>query len=191
MSTPRIALCIGHSREINGRRDGGAVSVGGQNEWTYNRALADMIGAHLTRHRLGWIVIDYYQGKGYGGAMRWLATELQSREIGAAIELHFNSASATARGHEWLFWHNSNAGKRLAESLYYETRLQLPPNIIPARGIKPIANGRGDEFLRRMHCPAIIAEPFFGSNADDWKLATEKKEKIALAIANGLAEWVV
>lgn len=30
MSTlPRVALCIGHSRMINGHRDGGAVSVGG------------------------------------------------------------------------------------------------------------------------------------------------------------------
>ena len=191
MSTPRIALCIGHSRKINGRRDGGATSVGGISEWNYNHTLADLIGAHLTRNRLQWFILDDYQGIGYVTSMRWVAGQIAERGADVAIELHFNSATPTARGHEWLYWHSSAAGKRLAESLDYEMRIQLPPHTLPARGKKPVeASGRGSEFLRRTHAVAAIAEPFFGSNEDDWKIASTHQDKIAIAIANGIAEWV-
>lgn len=189
MITPRIALCIGHSRRINDRLDGGAVSIAGVMEWTYNRALADMIGAHLTRNRLQWFIVDAYQGRGYGAAMAWLANHLAERTADVAIELHFNAATPSARGHEWLHWHSSKAGRSLAESLDYEMRMQFPPGIMPARGPKPRSGAhRGSEFLRRTHCPAVIAEPFFASNEEDWKLATTQKDKIAIAIANGIAE---
>jgi N-acetylmuramoyl-L-alanine amidase len=188
---PTIALCVGHSRQINGRLDGGAVSVGGVSEWTYNRRLADLIGAHLTRNRLRWFIVDAYPGKGYGAAIAWLARHLAERAADVAIELHFNSAGPTATGHEWLYWHTSKSGRRLAESIDLEFRLQLPPNVLRPRGCKPIPpNGRGSEFLRRTHCPAIITEPFFGSHAGDWKIATESQDRIAIAIANGIAEWV-
>lgn len=191
MTTPRIALCIGHSRRINDRLDGGAVSISGVSEWTYNRALADLIGAHLTRYRLQWFIVDAYQGRGYGGAMAWLANHLAERAADVAIELHFNSAGPTARGHEWLYWHSSKSGRRLAESLDFEMRLQFPPGILPARGLKPRSGEhRGSEFLRRTHCPAVIAEPYFASNEEDWKLATMHKDKVAIGIANGIAEWI-
>ena len=38
-----VAICVGHSRHINGKRDGGAVSVGGVSEWTFNLDLAQEI----------------------------------------------------------------------------------------------------------------------------------------------------
>lgn len=187
-----IAICIGHSRKINDCRDGGATSIGGVSEWHYNFALAELIGAHLTRHRLRWFILDAYAGKGYTAAMAWVADQLADRGADVAVELHFNAASSpAARGHEWLYWHSSKAGQRLAECLDHEMRLQLPPHLIPARGIKPVDNfGRGSEFVRRTHCPAVICEPFFGSNEGDWKLATTNQDKIAIAIANGLDEWL-
>lgn len=191
ISLPRTAICIGHSRQINGQPEGGAVSVGGIKEWDYNVALADLIGAHLTRNRLPWFIVDHYKGSGYTTAMRWLAEHLDERGAAVAIELHFNSAGETARGHEWLYWHRSRRSMALADSLDYELRLQLPPNVMPARGIKPrTAADRGAEFLRLTHCPAVICEPFFGSNDDDWKLATTHIDKIAIAIANGVNEWL-
>lgn len=189
---PTVAVCVGHSRKINDRRDGGAISVGGVSEWHFNSGLAEMIGAHLTRNRIRWFILDDYAGKGYTAAMAWVADQIADRGADVAVELHFNaSPSPTSRGHEWLYWHSSKDGKRLAECLDYAFRLQLPPHLIPARGIKPVIDqGRGSEFLRRTHCPAAIAEPFFGSNEGDWKLASANKEKIAIAIANGLAEWL-
>lgn len=188
---PRIALCIGHSRPVDGHPEGGAVSVGGIQEWQYNSNLADHIAAHLTRHRIRWFIVDRYQGAGYTSAQKWLATHLAEREADAALELHFNSAGKTARGHEWLYWHSSKSGRALAGHLDHEMRLQLPPHLIPARGAKPLdSTSRGAEFVRRTHCPSVICEPFFGSNPDDWRIATENIDKIAIAIANGVYEWV-
>ncbi|MFZ9938216.1 MAG: N-acetylmuramoyl-L-alanine amidase [Luteolibacter sp.] len=191
MTTPLIALCVGHSRELAGRRDGGAVSVGGISEWEYNAALAPLIAGHLERYGIRSVIVEHYQGHGYTAAMRWLAEHLRDLDVAAALELHFNAAGPTARGHEWLHWHSSRRARALAVGLDYEMRLQVPPAMLPARGPKPrTPSDRGAEFLRLTHCPAVIAEPFFGSNVEDWKIATRHQSKIALAIANGIDAWI-
>lgn len=51
-----IALCVGHSRMIHGRRDGGAIAADGKtSEWEYNAALAD---ATATRLAEDWVILD-------------------------------------------------------------------------------------------------------------------------------------
>lgn len=190
--TPRIAICVGHSRIINGHRDGGAVSVSGIQEWEYNAELAEMVGANLTFYGLRWFIVDSYKGDGYGAAMTWLGKHLEERGAGLAVELHFNSAGEAARGHEWLYWKTSKNGERLANCLEYQMRLQFPPIVMPARGIKGLGRAdRGAEFLRRTKCVSAICEPFFGTNEDDFKLATRDKDKVARAIANGIDEYIV
>lgn len=184
-----VALCVGHSRKINGRIEGGAVSVGNVNEHTYNVELANMISALLSENRIDCHIIAEYEGVGYGNAQRWLADEIKCLGADLAIELHFNSASPEANGHEWLYYHSSTNGQRLARRLNEEMCYGLPA--IKSRGAKPrFAGDRGTEFLRGTHCPAVIAEPFFGSNASDWKLAVEFKAKIARAIVSGILEYL-
>jgi len=186
-----IAICIGHSRRVGERREGGAVSIGQVSEWEYNATLAPLIAADLTRYRIQSVIVDHYEGSGYGAAMRWLAGHLAGLGVEAAVELHFNAGPQTARGHEWLHWHSSQNGRALADAIDYQMRLQMPPSILPARGLKPKTPAdRGAEFLRATHCPAVICEPFFGTNAEDWSLATRYQGKVALAIANGIDEWL-
>jgi len=186
-----IALCIGHSRMIGTRRDGGAVSVGGISEWTYNLDLAGRIQSRLSQYNVRSMIVSHYQGAGYSSAMRWLAGHLKEAGATAAIELHFNSAGPTARGHEWLYWHSSPRSRLLAEELDTAMSMQIPPDILPTRGPKPRnSKSRGAEFLRLTHCPAIITEPFFGSNETDWRLAATQQSKFANAIANGIDEWI-
>ena len=59
---------------------------------------------------------------------------------------------------------------------------------LTSRGIKPRKSGtRGSGFLRGTHCPAVICEPFFGTNPDvDWPIAVAEKPLIAQVIADGL-----
>jgi N-acetylmuramoyl-L-alanine amidase len=191
MKSPLIALCVGHSRFIGARRDGGAVSVGGISEWDYNLPLAERIASRLSDFRVRSIIVSHYLGGGYSSAMRWLAGHLREIGVAGAIELHFNSASPTARGHEWLYWASSPSSRLLAEELDNSMSMQLPPNILPVRGPKPRnSKSRGAEFLRLTHCPAVIAEPFFGSNAEDWHLAATQQNKFVHAIANGIDEWL-
>jgi N-acetylmuramoyl-L-alanine amidase len=184
MATPHIVICIGHSRA----GDNGAVSKGGVNEWDYNSKLAPMITWRL--EAAGWktMIIDKYEGGGgYGAAMRWLSAELKELKPKGVVELHFNSnAKSAPRGHEWL--HN-NDGDKLATALEQSFKASIAE--IPARGLKNRHNsGNGAQFLRGAGCPAVIGEPFFGSNEDDWKIG-EDQDRIAAAYATGIVTWLV
>lgn len=190
MNPPLVALCVGHSRKIHGHPEGGAVSVGGVSEWTYNRELAAMVQELLAKARVKSRVYDAYQGSGYGSAQQWLASNLRLDGATLAVELHFNAAdSPAATGHEWLYWATSKNGQRLAECLSAEMCLGVPQ--LKTRGIKPkTASDRGAEFLKGTHCPAVIAEPFFGSNPADWQTSVDRKQSIARAIACGILEYL-
>ena len=163
---------------------------GAMNEWTWNTGLAELISKNLHAAGVKSVIISKYEGSGYTSAQRWLAGHLKSIGATAAIELHFNASdSLTASGHEWLYWSTSTRGKPLAASLNAEMSLSVPE--IKSRGAKPRFHGdRGAEFLKLTHCPAVIAEPFFGSSESDWKTAQAKRAQIALAIANGALEWL-
>lgn len=185
-----IAICVGHSRPKNNHPEGGAVSVGNVNEWTFNSGLSGMIHDRLKARGLESYVLNRYEGGGYTTAMRWVATNLKLEGATVAVELHFNSSDdPKSNGHEWLYWHSSVKGKALAESMDRQMKSKVAE--IKARGAKPRFRGdRGAEFLTLTHCPAIIAETGFGSNAWDWGVMVAKKEQIADAIASGLADWL-
>ncbi len=173
-----IALCVGHSRQ----GDGGASSIDGTTEWDYNCDLADRI-ASKTRQEVR--VYNTYGGKSYANSMRWLARKLKADGVKCAVELHFNSAKPTANGHEWLYWHSSEKGRLLARSLRDSMEDYFPMHV--SRGIKEREKGgRGAAFLRYTHCPAVIAEPFFGSSNKDWELATKHKDGLAMTITGGI-----
>lgn len=190
MTPPLVAICVGHSRKINGQPEGGAVSVGNVAEWAYSVDLAAMIREILDESRVASRIYSDYGPGGYGTAQRWLASALRLDRTTLAIELHFNSDdNPVVTGHEWLYWSISPAGKKLAESIHAEMCLFIPE--IKSRGIKPkAASDRGAEFLRGTHCPAVIAEPFFGSNPADWQTATIRKHSIACAIATGILGYL-
>jgi len=173
-----IALCVGHSRQ----GDSGAASVDGTTEWDYNSSLAEMVASKLDETTK---VYNTYNGSGYGGSMRWLAQKLKKDKVTFAVELHFNAASPSATGHEWLYWHSSVKGRLLARSLRDSMEDAFPT--FTSRGIKARQKGsRGAGFLRLTHCPAVIAEPFFGTNTQDWDIAIAHKEGLATTIAGGL-----
>jgi N-acetylmuramoyl-L-alanine amidase len=191
MNPATIAICVGHSRRVHGRREGGAVSCEpASSEWAFNDALGRLVIERLhDAHGLTAILVNDYQGESYGGAMRWLAGYLRGLgNIKLAVELHFNSADdPKANGHEWLHWHASPKGKLVAAILAMEMTLSRLG--IRSRGVKAIDGGdRGGEFLRLTHCPAVICEPFFGSNAQDWETARAQVEALAATIARALAE---
>ena len=162
-----IAICVGHSRKIGERYDGGAYSNALEiNERDFNLKVAVKLSAELTRRGIPSKIFDHYAGNGYGYAMTDAAEQVKKAQATMAIELHFNSASPSATGHEWLYWHSSTNGKAIAEKFESEFKKVFPS--IKARGIKPIRKtDRGGKFLELTHCPAIIVEPFFGSNEDD------------------------
>jgi len=59
-----VAICIGHSRSVGGRIEGGAVSVGGESEWSYNRQLAEIIVDEPRPRTIETVVISKYEVSG-------------------------------------------------------------------------------------------------------------------------------
>jgi N-acetylmuramoyl-L-alanine amidase len=169
-----IAICVGHSRKINGRYDGGAYSPTlKSNERDFNLKVAEHLQEMLFLNGAKSHIFDDYKGSGYGSAMVNVSADVKAKKAIIAIELHFNSASESANGHEWLFWQSSLNGQRLAKCFHSAFSKAFPEST--NRGLKPITpKDRGGAFLRYTHCPAIITEPFFGSNyRDSLPFATE------------------
>ena len=164
-----IAICIGHSRKIGSRYDGGAYSEHLKiNERDFNSKVAIKLSANLTRKGIPSKIFDEYAGNGYGYAMMNVADQVRKAQATLAIELHFNSASPTANGHEWLYWNSSLSGATIARN--FDAEFKKVFSGIKSRGIKAITKSeRGGKFLELTHCPAVILEPFFGSSESDCK----------------------
>ena len=186
--TLNVAICVGHSRE----GDTGAVSCGGINEWTYNKKVAEYLKSDLQEYGINSFVVDKYGGTygSYTSAINWLTKHLKEQKASIAVELHFNASdNSKANGMEMLYWNTSRIGLSLAEYLLRGCKKYFP--MIKNRGIKKRDTGdRGATFLRKTHCPAVIAEPFFGSCWEpDWTTFSNNEHILSQALATGLKQW--
>ena len=181
-----IAICVGHSRP----GDGGSLSVDGTCEHIFNSRIAALTASRLSQMGEACTMIAGYQGASYGAAMIWLAKRLTDIGASVAVELHFNdSDSSSASGHQWLHWGRSARSQRLARLL--DGRMQAAFPTLPARGLVPVTMAdRGGDFCRSTPCPAVICEPFFGSNPADWALMSTHQDRLAQVIADGLVDWM-
>ena len=179
-----VGICVGHSRP----NDAGALSVTGVNEWLYNVRLGALLKKNLYDEGVSSILYDEYEGSSYGSAMRWLSNKMAEDNVTVAIELHFNSASPTAEGCEMLYYHNSTQGKRLATMLQREVIVEYNTK---NRGIKPMQRfSRGGGFLVKTKCPAVICEPFFGSNEREWRMFSTSRSLLARVYARGIKNFL-
>ena len=181
-----VAVCVGHSRS----GDKGAVNVEGVTEWAFNQPLAKRVCELIEQAGHSTVLVDRYEGTSYSSAMLWLAQHLKELKVDVAVELHFNSAGPYANGHEFLHWFCSPQGVSLATKLS-TSLVKFFPNR-KNRGLKAINSAdRGGLFLRKTHCPAVICEPFFGSNASENCMFFSKREELAKAYAEGILNWIV
>jgi N-acetylmuramoyl-L-alanine amidase len=179
----KLGIAVGHSR----RGDSGAETLFGETEHSYNSKVADKLMTALSRRGIESFIIDDYKYVTYSSGIRHCAKLLRDKGATHAMELHFNAASASANGAEWLHWHSSNGGKRLAESIRQAFNRKFP--MMTDRGLKPKHPGaRGAMFLRTTHCPAIITEPFFGSSQKDCAVFQGAEQELAEAYADGITQ---
>lgn len=185
--TLNVAICVGHSRS----GDMGAVSCGHVDEWTYNKKVAEFLKSDLQEFGISSFVVDNYGGShgSYTSAINWLTKHLKEQKASVALELHFNAAAnQDANGMEMLHWHSSRIGLSLAEYVLQACKRFFP--IAKDRGVKGLGKGaRGATFLRTTHCPAIITEPFFGTNWQDWIMFADQEATLSQALALGIKQW--
>lgn len=182
-----VAICVGHSRI----GDTGARSVGGCNEWIYNRAVAQELQSELEHHGIKATIISEYPRKTYLGAMTWLRIQLDHIGATLAIELHFNAAdNPDAQGFEYLHA-GSPRGMHLAACLIHAHSQNIPLTQ-RNRGMKAVGRAeRGGGFLHRITQPAVICEPFFGTNPDEWNFYRSNANQLAKSYAAGIARYVM
>lgn len=179
----KIAVCIGHSRT----GDDGAESVTGVTEWDFNSELGSLLVRKLRDANFDAELFDRYDGNGYTAAMRDAARQVKNYGASIAIELHFNAGGATAEGFEYLYYLSSTKGMKLAEELLDAQHEHFPQ--ARNRGIKTPMDGRGDGFLKYTHCPAVICEPFFGTNKSEWDLYSHSQDKLADSYVSGITNY--
>lgn len=158
----RIACVIGH----NSVNKGATSLYLGEPEYTYNKSIADSLRDVCDVYE------RYYNSGGYDDEIKDLADRVNRVNYGLVFELHYNAAVPSAHGCEALYHYKTSKGDVYAE-LFCEI---LTRNYgLYNRGAKSTKEGgRGFLFLDMIKAPAIILEPFFGSNIE----AKEFKDKL-------------
>lgn len=168
----RVVLAVGHTP----KKPGACNPSSGVCEWSWNDDLAEMIidqndGSIEFIKKLR---VDYDS----------LPFEINALEPHFVIELHCNAANKVATGTETLYCSASRRGEGAAKIIQ---AMMVGALGLKSRGVVPVAkSGRGGHLLWETDAPAIITEPFFIDNDDDFARAQDKKELLASAIWIGI-----
>lgn len=179
----KIALDIGH--QLTGDR--GAVSADGLSENAYWTEHHLYIVAELTRIREA-TELKIFRRDDYGNSVAKECAAINEWGADLAISLHLNSSdNPSANGQEIIHYPGSSRGKALAATLNKRIDyLQLLTN----RGIKPPYNGRGNTWLSKTKCPAVILELGFLSHAGDLHILRKYGPDLSRAIAHGIIYYL-
>lgn len=176
----KIGIIVGHEKE----RPGASSPYLKNYEYPWNCELAEIISSRTFKHQSK---IFFRDKIGVLGAY----SESDNYGSDITIELHFNSShSQNASGTGTLYLQNSKNGKRFGRIIQNNMTsvLSLPEWPSGTGGVvTPFqASGiqrRGEYSLKAGRAPAIIIEPFFGSNPKDSNIAHQKRSDLAEAIA--------
>ncbi len=187
----QIAICVGHT--LSGKGSGYMnkfVSV--KNEQIWNNEIANLVRDILEQQ--GAAAEIYFRTIGsYSKFTADSASQIRQRQpqCKAAIELHYNAyKDPKSNGCEFICF--STSGGRLARALANSFKEHFPEQRMRQdRGILKLSSGRGTGWLKRVPPPAVIAEPFFASNAKEIRFFDKKKVELAEAYAEGLLKFAL
>lgn len=172
----RIAIIVGH----NARAQGATRVLDGRTEWDWNGQLAHMIKDHDP----GRVHVLLRQGGGgYSREIDRVYGEADALKADCTIELHFNgSASAAANGGLTL-----SSGTSGSLSLAAEVRARAAKALGNRdRGIRTVRRtDRGGRSLWQGRAPAILTEPYFGTNASECMAADLHMDELAESVFRG------
>lgn len=160
----RAAIIIGHNASAKGAN---ALPPIGQSEWEFNCAVAEAM-RYTKVMEIG--VFRRQPGLGYSREIDLVYAQVNKFGADVSVELHFNAASPAATGTETL--HSGSANSYTLASCIQ--RAMVSHLGLRDRGLK--ARGRSDRGGRSLHAgkaPAVLVEPFFGTNAEDCQKASE------------------
>lgn len=160
----KLAVVVGHNRSSPGAW---AVSPISRSEYDFNTDVAEVMSE--LDHKYGLDVRVFWRqpvgsysteiARVYGAVDNWGAD--------ASMELHFNAFTSSSTGTETLY-SGSSYSKRFATAVQKQMVDTLG---LRDRGLKHEPGGRGWKSLIAGKAPAILTEPFFGSNPNDCQAA--------------------
>ena len=181
----RIGLVVGHTPG----KDRGAYSEALQStEFDYWLPIVRAVSDELSDSGVFCIVAIHDEKLGYYDRQKKMANHLNPMSLDLVIEFHFNAASPLANGTETLYWFGSEKGKRIAGFMSYWISLRKETKMRGDHGAKALVNknDRGYWFTYLQKSPAVIFEPFFGSNPKE-----ASKFKDAEHTANMIAQMII
>ncbi len=175
----KIAIVVGH----NARRQG-AVSVDGTSEFEFNSQLAEIIKDH-DPDDVG--IFHRISGGGYSREIDRVYAAVDRSGARCSIELHFNGSS-DPRASGVLTLSSGSSGSLILAAGVQDKCLAVMET--RDRGVEVrTRHQRGGRSLWQGKAPAIMAEPFFGSNAEDWRRANDRLDYLAEAIYRGARDF--
>lgn len=180
---PKAAIIIGHTRMEPGAQ---AVAPLSLSEYDFNTSLSQRLSVALQESFLTTIYFRDHVGiKGCYGAVKEAGNDV-------VMELHFNSCDdSKAAGSETLCtikdW---NFAQIIQENMCFALNRLGKED----RGVKTLVdNDRGHYNLMQvfdeLEVPAVIIEPFFGSNEKECELILQCQDFLCSALDRALCRW--
>lgn len=162
MSNKKFLLVIGHTDGSDGGAEADYLNA---SEFKYWSRVLQIVQNYRTDCEL-----YTHHIQPYGKRQDELAAYANKQNFDLVLEFHFNYADRVeANGTECLYFHTSSKSKAYAQIIadtisdIMGTRKRGYNGLVPS--VKP--SDRGNGFLRKLSAPAVIIEPFFGSNIED------------------------
>ncbi|MEK6155176.1 N-acetylmuramoyl-L-alanine amidase [Flavobacteriaceae bacterium 3-367] len=164
MKTGKIAVVVGHNNKRQGAQ---AITPIDRSEFDFNSELASRMLDSAENYEVELKVFTRrYQGS-YTKEIQKVYGEVNTWGAEFSMELHFNSAYFTAAGSE-VFSSGTPGSLRFANLAQLELVTLFKRAGKTDRGVKVRKKGaRGYLSLVSGRAPAILVEPFFGSNRSD------------------------
>lgn len=176
----KIALVIGH----NARAQGAVRATDGRTEYDW---MADLAAAIQAAQPAMYKIIRRPAGKAYSAEIKEAYGAADAWGAVATVELHFNGGPPAATGTETLT-SGTTGSLRLAKL--------IQPAMVGALGLRDrglVTRKRGDrggESLWVGRAPAVLIEPYFGSNPEDCRAADRHFSALARAIHGACTAFV-
>ena len=175
----KVAVVIGHTKDSKG-----ASSLYLPAEFDYNSKVAKEL-KRLNPHMYDVFEHDTYK-YGYTKMVQKVSDKINQGKYDLVIELHYNAASPSANGCETLYYFSSQKGREYAIKFSAGIAGGMK---VHNRGIRALVNSgdRGFQAVFTPKPPALILEPFFGTNAMDCSKFANR-ENVYAAVINAIVE---
>lgn len=154
----KVAIVVGHTAGSKGAKSPYLPA-----EYDYNLEVANKLKQYGCNYD---VFTHRTYSVGYYNMWRETANKINSQNYDLVIELHYNAASPVAHGTETLHYFNSKKGKKYAQIFSQQISEDFGTKLRGIQGAKPLVNknDRGFYAVYSPKPPALIVEPFFGSN---------------------------